>query len=103
MENESKTINIELPEEIAQGNYCNLCIVMHSPSEFIMDFIRMVPNRDNARVQNRIILTPDNAKRLLTTLSDNIRRYEAEHGEIRTEQRISDATFTFPTKIKGEA
>ena len=96
MENESKTINIELPEEIAQGNYCNLCIVMHSPSEFVLDFIRMVPNRDTARVQNRI-------KRLLTTLSDNIHRYEVEHGEIHTEQRVSDATFTFPTKIKGEA
>ena len=103
MENESKTINIELPEEIAQGSYCNLCIVMHSPSEFVMDFVRVVPNRETARVQDRIILTPDNAKRLLATLSDNIRRYEAEHGEIRTEQRISDATFTFPTKIKGEA
>lgn len=103
MENESKTINIELPEEIAQGNYCNLCIVMHSPSEFVLDFIRMVPNRDTARVQNRIILTPDNAKRLLTTLSENFFFYDLDNCEIYTEQRVSDATFTFPTKIKGEA
>ncbi|WP_373809533.1 DUF3467 domain-containing protein [Porphyromonas loveana] len=103
MENEKK-INIELPEEVAQGDYCNLCIVMHSPSEFVMDFVRMVPNRDVARVQDRVILTPDNAKRFLITLSDNIRRYEVEHGEIRLEQRPADiTTFAFPSNLKGEA
>lgn len=103
MEKTNKTINIELPEEVAQGDYANLCIVMHSPSEFVMDFARMIPNRETARVKNRIIMTPDNAKRLLNTLADNIHRFELEHGEIRTEQKMNEATFAFPGKVKGEA
>jgi hypothetical protein len=58
-------IQIELSEEIAQGTYANLAIIAHSSSEFILDFIRLVPGVPKAKVQSRIILTPENAKRLL--------------------------------------
>ena len=69
-------IQIELSDEIAQGSYSNLAIIAHSSSEFIIDFIRIVPGTPKAKVKNRIILTPDNAKRLLFALQDNIQKYE---------------------------
>ena len=69
-------IQIELSEEIAQGAYANLAVIAHSPTEFIIDFIRIVPGATKAKVQSRIILTPDNAKRLSFALQDNIRKYE---------------------------
>lgn len=69
-------IQIELSDEIAQGTYANLAIIAHSTSDFILDFIRIVPGAPKAKVQSRVILTPDNAKRLMLALQDNIRKYE---------------------------
>jgi hypothetical protein len=69
-------IQVELTDEVAQGVYSNLVIVAHSSSEFILDFIRIVPGVLKAKVKSRIILTPDNAKRLLFALQENIQRYE---------------------------
>ncbi|MDR1337341.1 MAG: DUF3467 domain-containing protein, partial [Tannerella sp.] len=80
MENSQKSngIQIELTEEMAQGTYANLAVIAHSGSEFILDFIRLVPGVPKAKVQSRIILTPDNAKRLLSALEDNIRKFDEQ-------------------------
>jgi hypothetical protein len=76
-------INVELSEEVAEGEYSNLAIINHSPSEFVLDFIRVMPGVPKAKVKSRIILTPQHAKRLLKALNDNVGRYESLHGEIR--------------------
>ncbi len=85
MENEEmkNQINIELTEEIAQGIYSNLAIISHSASEFIVDFVRLLPGLPKAKVQSRIILTPDHAKRLMAALQDNIVKYEMVNGKIK--------------------
>jgi hypothetical protein len=77
-------IGIELPEEIADGTYANLAVIAHSHAEFIVDFIRLVPNVPKAKVKSRIILTPQHAKQLLMALNDNVKRYEMQHGTIKT-------------------
>ena len=82
MENKQE-INIELPEEIGQGTYSNLAIITHSSSEFVVDFVRMLPGLPKATVQSRIILTPEHAKRLMLALQDNIAKYEMAHGKIK--------------------
>jgi len=69
-------IQIELSEDMAQGTYANLAVIAHSSSEFILDFIRIVPGAPKAKVKSRIILTPDNAKRLLLALQDNMQKFE---------------------------
>jgi hypothetical protein len=71
-EQNENQINIELSEEIAEGTYANLAIITHSSSEFVLDFIRVMPGVPKAKVKSRIILTPEHAKRLLTALEDNI-------------------------------
>lgn len=76
-------INIELGDDIAQGTYSNLAIITHSSSEFILDFVRIMPGIPKAKVQSRIILTPEHAKRLLAALQDNISKYESVHGPIK--------------------
>lgn len=83
-ENENQ-IQIELNEEVAQGTYSNLAIISHSSSEFVVDFIRVMPGVPKAKVQSRIILTPEHAKRLLSALADNIEKYESLNGPIKTE------------------
>ena len=75
-------LNIELSEEVAQGSYSNLAIINHSPSEFVLDFIQMMPGVPKAKVKSRIILTPQHAKRLMKALNDNVSKYEDQHGEI---------------------
>lgn len=75
-------INIELNEEVAQGEYSNLAVITHSNAEFIVDFISMMPGTPKARVKSRIILTPQHAKRLLKALNENVRKFESQHGEI---------------------
>jgi len=79
---QGKQLNIELPEEVAEGTYSNLAIISHSNSEFVLDFIRLVPNVAKAKVKSRIILSPQHAKRLMRALSDNIGKYEAQFGPI---------------------
>jgi len=80
--NEQNQLNIELTDEIAQGIYSNLAVISHSSSEFILDFIRLMPGVPKAKVQSRIILTPEHAKRLLSALQDNISKYEMQFGSI---------------------
>ena len=75
-------IEIQLDEQIAQGNYCNLAIIAHSTSEFILDFATMLPGLPKARVKSRVVLTPEHAKRLLLSLQENITRYENNIGKI---------------------
>jgi hypothetical protein len=75
-------LNIELSKEVAQGSYSNLAIITHSSSEFILDFIRLMPGVPKAQVNNRIIMNPEHAKRLFNALQDNITKFEEKFGEI---------------------
>lgn len=81
-ENKKEGLNIELAEEVAEGTYSNLAIINHSPSEFIVDFIQMMPGLPKAKVKSRVILTPQHAKRLMRALTDNISKYEDQFGAI---------------------
>jgi hypothetical protein len=76
-------INIELSEEIAEGIYSNLAMIAHSNSEFVIDFIRLMPGVPKAKVKSRIVITPEHAKRLLSALKDNIEKYETNFGTIK--------------------
>lgn len=75
-------LNIELNEDVAQGVYSNLAIITHSPAEFVVDFIRVMPGVPKAKVQSRIILTPQHAKRLMRAIQENVNKYESQHGKI---------------------
>lgn len=80
--NKPGQLNIELTEEMAQGTYSNLAILTHSLSEFIVDFVQIMPGAPKAKVKSRVILTPHHAKRLLHALQDNVQKYEQIHGHI---------------------
>ena len=80
---ETKKIDIEIKPEVAQGRSANLAIITHSSSEFILDFAQNMPGLPKMQVASRIIMTPEHAKRLLGALTDNIRKYESQFGEIR--------------------
>ncbi len=79
---EENKLNINLTPEIAEGVYSNLVIVAHSSSEFVLDFVRMMPGIKQANVKSRIILTPEHAKKLLFALQDNLGKYEDQFGKI---------------------
>ncbi len=78
-------INIELGEKEAEGVYSNLAIITHSSAEFVIDFTRVMPGVKKAKVQSRVIMTPQHAKLLLNALKDNIEKFEKRHGEIKTQ------------------
>ena len=84
---DKNNINIELDENTAQGSYSNLVIVNHSPTEFVLDFINVMPGSPKAKVRSRIILTPQHAKRFLKALDENLVKYESSFGEIQNLQR----------------
>ncbi len=79
-------LNIELSEEIAEGIFSNLAIITHSNTEFVLDFIRVMPGVPKAKVKSRIILTPEHAKRLLHAMVDNIEKFEAVNGRIKMQE-----------------
>lgn len=80
-------INIELDESIAQGLYSNLVIVNHSPTEFVLDFINVMPGAPKAKVRSRIILTPEHTKKFINALGENLNKYEKSFGKIKNFQK----------------
>ncbi|MCJ8166903.1 DUF3467 domain-containing protein [Pontibacter sp. E15-1] len=90
-------INIELTEEIAEGEYANLAMIAHSSSEFVIDFIRLMPGLPKAKVKSRVVITPEHAKRLLAALADNVKKFEASFGEI----KHADEAPSFPMNFGG--
>ncbi len=93
VENADNQLNIELKEDVANGKYSNLAIVTHSFSEFVVDFINVMPNMPKAPVVSRIILTPEHAKNLLKALDSNIDKYESVFGEINDVNKSGDVGF----------
>ena len=102
MDNEKNQINIELSEEIAEGVYANLAMIAQSNSEFVVDFIRLMPGTPKAKVKSRIILTPEHAKRLSQALLDNIKKYEENFGTIQSNGEVPKFPMNFGGTI-GEA
>ncbi|MDN3549762.1 DUF3467 domain-containing protein [Mucilaginibacter aquaedulcis] len=94
-EQNENQLNIELSEEIAEGVYSNLAVITHSSSEFVLDFIRVMPGVPKAKVKSRIILTPEHAKRLLTALEENLEKFENAHGRIKIQQDPSGFPMNF--------
>lgn len=81
-------INIELTDEKAEGTYVNLAMIAHSSSEFVIDFIKLMPGLPKAKVKSRIIITPEHAKRLIKALEENIEKFEANFGPIKQTEEV---------------
>jgi hypothetical protein len=94
-------LNLELDENLAQGTYSNLALINHSVSEFVVDFVNVMPGVPKAKVKSRIILTPQHAKRFSKALNDNISKFESSNGEIKEYENQQPIQLNFgPT---GEA
>ncbi len=87
-DNVEKRINVELGDAEAEGLYSNLVLITHSPAEFVLDFTRVLPGRQRAKVYSRIIMAPQHAKSLLKALEDNIKKYENQFGEIKVHPAV---------------
>lgn len=99
-QNTENQLQIELKDEVAQGIYANLAIISHSSSEFILDFIRVMPGVPKANVQSRIVLAPEHAKRLQLALEENIAKYERVFGSVTLPEERS---MSHLGSVKGEA
>lgn len=93
--NEGQQLNIDLSEEIAEGHYSNLAVITHSNSEFVVDFVQIMPGVPKAKVKSRILLTPQHAKRLMNALNENLKKYEAQHGEVKDEKGNQGVPMNF--------
>ena len=96
--NKKQQLNIELGEDQAEGVYSNLAIITHSQSEFVLDFIRIMPGVPKAKVKSRVVLTPQHAKRLMRTLGDNINKVEQMNGPIK---ELTGPEHSLPMNFSG--
>jgi len=94
-EKKQQGLNIELSEEVAEGIYSNLAIITHSSSEFILDFIRIMPGVPKGKVKSRILMTPEHAKKLHRALADNITKHESVHGKIKESDQMTNIPLNF--------
>lgn len=95
-------LQIELPQDVAQGQYANFALITHSSSDFVLDFAQVLPGLPKAMVRSRVILAPEHAKRLLLALQGNLAGYEREFGPIRLPQPEKGTIAPFGTP-KAEA
>jgi 3-methyladenine DNA glycosylase Tag len=93
---DQQQLNIELSEEMADGEYANLAIITHSFAEFVIDYVNVMPNVPKARVKSRIVMTPPHAKRLMKALIDNVKRFESQYGVIKDQENTA-TPFNFGT------
>jgi len=93
MKQQGQQINIDVPPEMADGVYANLAVITHSPTEFITDFVSIMPGVPKAKVRSRVIMTPQHAKRLSRALQENVAKYESMHGTIK---EVSDPMMRGP-------
>ena len=100
--NNQQGLQLELPQDVAQGEYVNFAIITHSSSDFVIDFARVLPGLPKAQVKSRVIMAPEHAKRLLAALQENVMRYEKEFGTIRIPSQDSKTIVPFDL-TKGEA
>ena len=100
----NKQLQIEVPADQMGGHYSNLAVISHGPNDFFLDMILLAPSTPKARVQSRIIMTPENAKQLLIALNDNVSKYEATYGEIKPRRAAQNPNdiMDFPLP-KGQA
>mgnify|MGYP001371244692 FL=1 len=98
MEKKKKQIKIELDESVGQGEYANFAIVSHTPAEFIMDFIRILPGMQKSNVKSRIIISPLHTKTFLSALKDNLDKYEKKFGEIKISKEQKTPNFNLSNK-----
>ena len=87
-ENNPNQLNIEISEEVAEGEYANLAIITHSHAEFVIDFVNVMPGTPKSRVKSRVILTPQHAKRLMRALTENIQKFESINGSIKDLEEV---------------
>jgi len=99
---QAASLQVNLKPEVASGMYANIVLINHSQSEFVVDFAQTLPGLPKPDVVSRVILSPDNAKRLLAALEENIRTYEREHGPIELGPSASRVIGPFGPN-KGEA
>lgn len=99
MSDNIKELSIELDADTAQGTYSNLVVINHSATEFILDFVNVMPGVERAKVRSRVILAPEHAKRMLHALQDNIRKYDEKF--VRKESESNEHPISFVPK--GEA
>lgn len=99
IEKSKNELNIELPDHIADGVYANMGIINYSPTEFVLDFISLMPGMTKARIRSRVILTPQHLKRLLQVIKENLNSYEENHGKIKE----GNKTLMNISPFKGEA
>jgi len=86
--NNNNQLNIEISEEVAEGEYANLAIITHSHAEFVIDFVNVMPGTPKSKVKSRIILTPQHAKRFMKALVENLNRFETANGKIQDLEEV---------------
>jgi hypothetical protein len=91
---QAQQLNIEISEEVSEGQYANLAIITHSHAEFVIDFVNVMPGTPKSKVKSRIILTPFHAKRFMKAMIDNIKKFEAVNGVIQDADTV-EMPFTF--------
>ena len=101
-DNKKQGLQLELPQDVAQGEYANFAIITHSSSDFVIDFARVLPGVPKAMVKSRVLLAPEHAKRLLGALQENIMRYERAFGPIRIPDQKGGTIAPFDIS-KGQA
>ncbi len=99
---QERTINLELREQEAEGVYANLAVITHSSSEFILDFARIMPGVNKARIQARIVMTPQNFKNLQRAIADNIAKFELQHGQIESGGHLPQISVDGPPAGEDE-
>ena len=92
-------LNIEISEEIAEGQYANLAIITHSHAEFVIDFVNVMPGTPKSKVKSRLIMTPQHTKRFMKALIENVSRFEDAHGDIQDLEQVEiPMNFGGPTE-----
>jgi len=97
---QQKKINVKIDEKVGEGIYSNFFMVTSSPSEFVIDFGRLLPGMPSAKIYTRVLATPQHTKQLLNILQKNVENFEKMHGEIKLPGKPEEKEIGFKATDK---
>jgi hypothetical protein len=58
-----------------------------------MDFVNIMPGIPKAKVKSRLVMSPQNTKRLIHALNENMKKFEQIHGPVKMDNSPNNSGF----------
>ncbi len=83
-------MNVNVDNDKIDAKFCDQVMMNSGPFGMTFDFIQQIPQMKTARILSRIAMSPQHAKIFSEILSNGVKQYEENFGEIKLTSKMKD-------------